>query len=140
MKGIDVSHWQGKNDWSKVGTSFAFMKGSQGTSFVDPRFEENKKNARKQGILCGFYHFADGIMKPEQEVEHFLETVGEILEGELLALDYEINIDNPDEWCYKFCKTVEERAGFKPLLYTNSGRVGLFDKTTTFPLWVARYD
>ena len=40
-EGIDVSHWQGVIDWTKVhgaGKRFAYIKASDGTSFVDDRY------------------------------------------------------------------------------------------------------
>ena len=42
VEGVDVSHYQGEIDWSKVeadGISFAFVKATQGTREVDRRFK-----------------------------------------------------------------------------------------------------
>ena len=45
--GIDVSHHNGSIDWEKVVENefprieYVFMKATQGTSFVSPKFKEN---------------------------------------------------------------------------------------------------
>ena len=53
--GIDVSHHQGKINWSKVQKScpnlkFVYVKATEGKTYVDPRYEENVKGARKAGF------------------------------------------------------------------------------------------
>jgi len=43
VNGIDVSHWQGNIDWSKVynsGYRFAFAKATEGVGFTDSNFEK----------------------------------------------------------------------------------------------------
>jgi lysozyme len=59
-QGIDVSHWNGVTDWSKVaasGISFAFIKATQNS--VDKMFLENVKGAKAAGLLIGAYHYLD---------------------------------------------------------------------------------
>jgi lysozyme len=46
IKGIDVSHWQGTIDWKKVDASFAILKCTESTTYVDPTFTANKAAAR----------------------------------------------------------------------------------------------
>jgi lysozyme len=59
IPGIDVSHYQRSIDWVKVaaaGIRFAYIKATQGASFVDPRLEENVIGATAAGIPFGLYH------------------------------------------------------------------------------------
>ena len=145
---LDTSHWNGDKgliDWNKVknaGYDAVFMKASQGTSFVDGMFKRDKEEARKAGMLCGFYHFSDGG-DPIAEADFFLETVGDIQEGELLILDWEINHKTPADWCLKFLNGCLEKTGIRPLLYTNEARVKSIDwfhvVNNNFGLWVAKY-
>ena len=66
-KGIDVSKWQGRIDWSEVkadGVEFAIIRegyGKENPNQVDKRFEENYKGAKAAGIPVGvyFYTYAD---------------------------------------------------------------------------------
>ncbi|MEM9175097.1 MAG: GH25 family lysozyme, partial [Myxococcota bacterium] len=44
IRGIDVSHHQGRIDWRQVGAAgirFAFIKSTEGESLQDPRFAHN---------------------------------------------------------------------------------------------------
>ena len=61
LRGVDVSNWQGRVDWSKVaasGVRFAFLKASQGTTYTDPTYATNRSAARAAGVRVGAYHFA----------------------------------------------------------------------------------
>lgn len=141
MYGIDVSHWQGKIDWNKVGSSdikFAFIKCSEGVGWVDPTFKQNKDQARKAGVLCGFYHFANHN-DPIKEAEWFMKSVREIQAGELLALDAETG--QSPEWCKKFLDRASELAGFKLMLYAPVSHGGDWSAVckADYGLWIARY-
>jgi lysozyme len=59
LPGIDVSHYQGVIDWAKVqaaGIQFAYLKATEGASFVDPQLAANVKGAAAVGIPIGQYH------------------------------------------------------------------------------------
>ncbi len=59
--GIDVSHWQGSIDWSKVkaaGMQFAFMKATESTTYTDTALTANWAGAGSVGLYRGAYHFA----------------------------------------------------------------------------------
>lgn len=141
-KGIDVSHWQGTIDWSKVTADFAFIKATQGQSWVDNHFEKNKKGAAYKGLLKGYYHFADGT-DPIKEADHFIKTIGTMDEGDLLCLDYEINMAGAGNWCRRFLDRCFAKTGVRPLLYTNEARVKAIDWKEVvdgnYALWVAKY-
>lgn len=145
MKGIDVSHWQGSVDWAKVrkdGVEFAILKCTEAIKYVDATFSKNKKDARTAGVLLGFYHFARGN-DPVQEADFFLSNVGDIQEGEFLVLDYEIDLPNAGDWCKKWLDRVYEKAGFRPILYSNEARIVAVDFTqvakANYGLWIAKY-
>jgi lysozyme len=83
IKGIDVSHWQGDIDWKKVkddGVEFAFIKATEGTSFIDDKFLANINGANAVGIKTGAYHFARfGCVEEEkEEARHFLDVVSKV--------------------------------------------------------------
>jgi GH25 family lysozyme M1 (1,4-beta-N-acetylmuramidase) len=145
MRGIDLSHWNKVQDWNKIKNddiNFCFLKTSQGINLKDSKFEEYKKASRNIGLLTSFYHFADGG-DPIAEADFFLKTVGDIQEGEILVLDWEINHSSPADWCLKFLNRCLEKTGIRPLLYTNEARVKSIDwfhvVNNNFGLWIARY-
>src|SRR5689334_1580650 len=78
VQGIDVSHYQGVIDWNQVaeaGTAFVFIKATEGTSYVDPQFQDNWSGAKAAGLLRGAYHFFQPGEDPQQQAEYFLSVV-----------------------------------------------------------------
>lgn len=78
VAGVDVSHHQGKIDWkvlSSQGIDFAYIKATEGATFVDPEFEENFKNARATSLRVGAYHFFSFDSTGEEQAKHFRRTV-----------------------------------------------------------------
>lgn len=165
IRGIDVSHWQGVIDWKKVASivdekgervyQFAFIKCSQGTTMRDPKFATNKAGIRAQGMAFGAYHFAGNMpmingklaivpADPVAEADHFLASVGDLLPGDIVILDYETNhLKDPATWCLAWLNRVEEKLGWKPMLYTYHALIVKYNwkkvSDNNNGLWVARY-
>ena len=60
VRGIDVSHHQGKIEWNKVkqeNIHFVYIKATEGGDFKDLEFKRNWNEASKVGLLKGAYHF-----------------------------------------------------------------------------------
>jgi len=139
MRLIDLSHTNPVTDWDLIQDP-VILKCSQGVDFVDNKFKEYQAEARKRNLYLGSYHFADGT-SPEEEANHFVDTVGEIKDGEFLVLDWEIEHADPDKWCLLFLERVQKLTGLFPMLYTNEARVKAINwkYTSKFPLWIAKY-
>ncbi len=78
VRGVDVSAYQGDIDWdilSKEGIDFAFIKATEGSTFVDRRFQENFENALKQDIFVGAYHFFSFESSGKTQAANFITTV-----------------------------------------------------------------
>jgi lysozyme len=78
--GIDVSHYQDLIDWTKVkksGVRFAFIKASEGESYIDPSFEENIKGAVEAGVLPGTYHFFLPRYDPLAQARQYVKVLQE---------------------------------------------------------------
>jgi lysozyme len=78
VKGVDVSSYQGKVDWTqfqKQGIRFAFIKATEGSSFVDKYFKTNWKNAEKTNIRVGAYHFFSYDSKGKTQAQNYIKTV-----------------------------------------------------------------
>ena len=61
LPGLDVSSWQGNVDWLAVainGGRFAYVKATEGTSYVNPYFTQQYVGAFQVGLVRGAYHFA----------------------------------------------------------------------------------
>lgn len=60
VRGVDVSHYQGRVEWARVraaGYDFAYLKASEGGTFVDSAYARNRDQARRAGLVTGPYHF-----------------------------------------------------------------------------------
>jgi hypothetical protein len=86
VKGIDVSGYQSAT-FSTSGLGFAFIKATEGTSYINPRMTAQAAHARAAGLVVGFYHFLwPGNI--QAQAEYFVEKCASI-EGDILALDWE---------------------------------------------------
>lgn len=77
---MDVSHHKGEIDWKRVagdGIGFAYLKASEGTGFVDPRFTRNLDGAKAAGLRAGGYHYFTLCGPGGPQARHFLSVIGE---------------------------------------------------------------
>lgn len=153
--GIDVSHWQGSIDWSKVkasGQQFAFMKATESTTYTDTAFATNWAGAASVGIYRGAYHFArpsTAAGSAVKQAEYFVSRVGSLQGAGTLppVLDLEVTgglgVTALRTWVQTWLTRVEQLSGRVPILYfspsfweTNLGNSTAF---TRYPLWIAHY-
>jgi len=76
--GIDVSHHQGKIDWSaikKQDFQFAYIKATEGGTFRDSRFRANWEGARRAGLKVGAYHFFTLCRPVQDQIANFTSVV-----------------------------------------------------------------
>jgi lysozyme len=89
---VDLSHHNSVADFAAAkadGIVGVFHKATQGSSYVDPKYESRRKQALDEGLLWGSYHFAVGG-EPVGQADHFLEVVNPGSD-DLLVLDLEAN-------------------------------------------------
>lgn len=97
-KGIDISRWQGDFDLEKAkaeGFEFAIIKGGGGDDglYVDKRFAENYRKAKKLGIPVGVYWFSKALTveRAVEEAEYFYQNC---LKGRQFELPVYMDIEN----------------------------------------------
>lgn len=145
--GFDISHFQGALDFSllKQNVEFVLIKTTEGDSLIDSQFTRSQTEARRVGLLLGYYHFAHPELNAaQQEAEFFVSTMGTLYPGEVLCLDYEnMSFGSPVQWCLTFLQTVERKTQVKPLLYLNQSLLASYDWTPViqagYGLWLAQY-
>lgn len=148
LKGVDISKYQGdvNFDLLRNAVNFVIIRSSYGNGYTDPKFTRNRDEARRTGMLCGFYHYAyPQYNTPEAEADWFLGVVGTPQNGEILALDFEENYGDPVGWSLRFLDRVSSRLnGYKPLIYINLALNNSYDFTSVvkanYGLWLARWD
>ncbi len=156
LPGIDVSHWDGTIDWTKVAASgqrFVVMKATEGRTFDDPNYASYEAGASAAGLAVTAYHFArpdstanDAVL----EADHFVE-VAQLGEGNLVpALDLEktggLNTSKLTAWAFAWLQEVTARLGVKPMIYsgpnfwrTNMGDTSAFADAGYEVLWIAHW-
>lgn len=148
---IDISHHNKISSFRKVQQAGIFgviHKATQGITYVDPTFSENKTKAEEAGLLVGAYHFGvagDAIA----QAEHFVSVAGE---KKLLVLDFEGNPQGHDmslEEAEHFVHHIKQLSGRYPGLYSgHTIKEALANRGITSPdqtelskcwLWIAQY-
>ena len=164
--GIDVSHWQGRIDWTAVaasGVDFAIVKATEGSTNVDEWYHRNRNRARRAGLYVTAYHFAHpGLTghgtRPERirrdartEARFFLRNANLGPSDLIPALDLELSgglrpVELRD-WTMTFLETVRRAIGAKPMVYSTAAfwRSSLGDTTKIARagfgvFWVAHWD
>ena len=149
--GIDVSKWQGTIDYAQVqqaGVQIVYMRAGEGTSYVDPYFDQNYREAKAHGLKVGFYHFvtAQTVEQAQQQARHFAAIIGNRQADCLLVGDFErfdgMSKEQFNQVARAFLHTVEDMTNKKSAIYTSaySARVDFDTQAAAeFPLWVAEY-
>jgi lysozyme len=113
---VDISHHNGivnLNSAKGDGIVGVIQKATQGRTFVDPTYRNNRTKAQNAGLLWGAYHFgtgSDGV----RHAEHFLNTVKPD-DKTLLVLDFEGNPQGAD-------MTLEQAREFVIHIHAVTGR------------------
>lgn len=165
LYGIDVSHYQEEIDWPKVkasGVSFAILKASEGTGYIDPMFEVNFRGALAAGIVPGTYHFYLPRYDAAQQAAHYLSVLKEVV-GSQPCLPPCIDLETSgaptraamNNAVRTFMQELERADGRPGLIYTSPGfwstylPVPVFNQnkltltdlewSVRHPLWLAHY-
>lgn len=150
--GIDVSHHQGDIDWEAVAgddIEFAYLKASEGTTFLDRRFAENWTAAEDVGLDRGAYHFFTLCDPGTEQAEHFLRTAPPEAGALPPAVDLELvgncsarpSADEVDAELDAFLDVVEEAWGTDVLLYVGEdweGEYPILDRSDR-PRWLVSF-
>lgn len=150
VRGIDVSHHNGRIDYKKVadsGIEFVFIKASEGINHRDSLFEVNYQEACMADLKTGAYHFfrfdADGV---EQAV-NFLHAVG----SRHYELGLVVDVESAGNASGVPVEDIQRRLlnmidymnllGHRVMIYTNLD--GYYDFVADilpgYPLWICRF-
>lgn len=78
VRGIDVSHHQGRIDWRRVAAddvAFAIIKATEGGDHIDDAFAGNLREARAVGLAVGAYHFFTFCRSGADQAKNFTSVV-----------------------------------------------------------------
>lgn len=129
VHGVDVSHYQGEIDWQVLageGIEFAFLKATEGSSYVDATFAKNLAGAMETDLRVGAYHFFSFSSAGATQAENFIETVpadADLLPPVVDLEFYGSYLQNPPDRekvqaeLNDLLAALEEAYGKKPILY-----------------------
>ena len=142
VKGIDVSSYQGEIEWEqleKQDLKFAFIKATEGSTFVDKYFKKNWKAVGHTTLRIGAYHFFSYDSGGETQAQNFINTVP--IDGQALppVIDVEFYGDkekNPpsrsqvEKELDVMVNMLEEHYGKRVILYTTKKAYDLYIKNS----------
>lgn len=138
VKGIDVSSYQGEIDWEVISSqniSFAFIKATEGSTFIDEKFEYNYTESKKTDILIGAYHFFSYDSSGKTQADNFINTVPDTRNMLPPVVDLEFYGDyfnNPKDSQEVHTElndmliALEEHYGNKPIIYCTEKSYDLY--------------
>lgn len=154
FNGLDISRYQGDIDWVKLREmkdgkfplTFLFFKATEGQDYLDKYYIQNMDSARKEGYICGSYHFFRNNKTGIEQADNFIQNC-HLKRGDLApVLDIE---ESPKSSTEDFRHEVqvcldklEQRYGCKPIIYANVSFKKKYldtEKLNQYPLWIANY-
>lgn len=155
VRGIDVSHYQGHIDWSRVAgkdsdVAFCFVKATEGMYVVDPFFKANWAQSAAAGLRRGAYHFGRPGTDAQTQAQQFFATVGALGPNDLPpVLDIEtLDACKPPavlQWVLDFTAAADALFGRQTMIYTDGGfwknlaSLPGCEPLGARPLWLADY-
>lgn len=132
VRGAVITQELGKIDWkimSQQTISFAYIRATKGTTYVDTEYERNRKNARKTDLLIGCWHEFDFRTDGKKQAENFIGECGDMdnmLRPMVKLTKYGIynlkmkNADDVKENLQAFLDRVEDEYGRRPVIMCDS--------------------
>lgn len=159
LSGPDVASYQHPGgagiDWAAVrknGTSFAFVKATEGMTYRNPYFSTDYAGAHDAGLVRSAYHYARpaaSASSAKDQAQAFVKAAGTArAQGDLpLTLDLEqsggLSPSQLVSWTQSFVTEIQTLTGRSPILYTYpyfwQNNMGDSTAFTSLPLWIASY-
>ena len=150
--GIDVSHHQQQIPWEKWFTKspmdtlidFVYCKATEGSTFVDSEWENNRKRLNELGVINGAYHFLNTNTYSIPQAKHFLThwnprdiDLPPVLDVETEGPSDKILINNMYDWL----EYIENKTGLKPVIYTSLHffETKFKNEFKEYQFWIASY-
>lgn len=148
--GIDVSKHQGDIIWDELKKNakvkFVYIKATEGSDYIDPRYKQNIKEAHRAGFKVGSYHFFTNRSSATLQFINFAKTASRD-EQDLVPI---IDVEVCKQWTSQqlrdslkvFADLLEDYYGCKPMIYTSEK---FFTKHlgrafADYPLFIAKYN
>jgi len=149
-RGIDISHHQSKINWEQFfaekdsSIQFVYCKVTEGTSFIDNKWNYNRSELQKYKISHGAYHFFLPHLDPLTQAKHFLTHYRYRKNDLPPVLDVETETGNDSELIKNmkiWLDFIENETGEQPIIYTSYHfyKTKFKTKFSNHKFWVANY-
>jgi len=150
VKGVDISSYQGDIDWNILAgqdIQFAFIKATEGSSYIDPYFQSNYVEAEKTNLRIGAYHFFSYDSSGKTQSENFISVVpkGENMLPPVVDVEFygdkETNLPDKNEVHMEvsvLLNELEKYYGLKPIIYATekSYRLYIAEEFQDYDIWI----
>lgn len=150
VHGLDVSHYQGNIDWSKLSQtklySFVYIKATESHDFVDNQFKANWENAQLNNIIVGAYHFFTMRSSGVSQANYFISKVPNEIDSLPPAIDVELNFHQDPARVKNelndLITTLHNYYQKKPIIYANYDTYKLYlkGKFDEHEIWIRDTD
>lgn len=136
--------FSGSADWivTDPHAQGTIVKVSQGTGYLNPKYQYQYSLAKNAGRLLGLYHYAGGG-NPIAEANYFLSHIQDKLGQAVLAVDWEQYQNaawGDTTWVQQFVDEIHRQTGIWPLIYVQESAIWqVANCVSDCGLWVAKY-
>jgi glucan-binding YG repeat protein/GH25 family lysozyme M1 (1,4-beta-N-acetylmuramidase) len=143
FKGIDISHYDGDIDFTKVkasGIQCVYIKATEGSAYVDNYLGIDYNGAKSAGLKTGFYHFLVGTSSPEAQADNFYKNIKDKQSDLKPVLDVETDGFNVMDYTLRFIDEFKKISNMDICIYTYSDFMSNLDnRLAKYSLWEANY-
>ncbi|HWR23855.1 MAG TPA: GH25 family lysozyme [Feifaniaceae bacterium] len=150
VRGVDVSAYQGEIDWETLSgqdIQFAFLKATEGSTFVDKKFSYNWEHAHKAGLRAGAYHYMSFDSPGLAQAENYMRAVSRTKDMLPPAVDLELYgkyvkapppREQADQILGELLSALEEAYGLRPIIYATRKTYDLYLKGgyENYDVWI----
>ncbi|WP_165020467.1 GH25 family lysozyme [Dysgonomonas sp. ZJ279] len=149
VQGIDVSHHQGIIRWKDLDrkfVQFAFIKATEGGNHKDSLFHENWREAKKNNIPAGAYHFFTFCKGGDEQARNYIHYVPKdsIDLPPIIDLEYGGNCQEANrkediiQEIANYLEIIEDHYQQKAIIYTTNEfyKTYLLHKFMDNPIWI----
>ena len=142
-KGIDISHYNGDINFTKVkaaGIQVVYMKATEGTTYVDNYLGTYYNGAKSAGLKTGFYHFLVGTSSPETQAQNFYNNIKDKQSDLKPVLDVETDEFDVMDYTLRFINEFKKISNMDICIYTYSDFINKLDnRLAKYSLWEANW-
>lgn len=128
IRGVDVSHHQGRINWNEVANSgivFTYIKASEGQDHRDSRFADNWRETGSVGVFRGAYHVFTQCRGGGEQADNFISIVPDEPNVLPTAVDVSSSGACHNQWddrsllaeFQKFADRIASHYGRPPIIY-----------------------